>query len=308
VPIQDLASLEPYDCVYLAARAADVVRSCAGRIEAERARDLRVLVVGVFDGADAEAALEGLLALKGVDAAFARLPSAPERHPTHRAFLSRVSAALPEDEDCLRELAVRLEDLCRRVRAENVYAPLGVGGDIDRRLTHEAALQIFMSGAGRNVFLFEERPHALVPGAIRLRLAELGAQLPPAVATTLGRSPLLKYLLMTQRLRDEGPRGLVERARWAWRSLGTRSSATSWRPEKALGPRLQPLLQDAPADTAPAWRADADPRDVQRLARWGARYAKILGRTDLVERYWRLLPPREPAGTARVPRGEETAL
>lgn len=306
--IQDLTSLEPYDCVYLAARVRDVARSCVARIESERGRGLRVLVVGLFDSAAEEPELAELLALGGVDGAFARLPPAPQRHPAHRSFLSRVSPPRPEDEDCLRELAISMEELRRRVRAENVYAPLGVGGDMDRRLAHEAALQVFASGAGRNVFLFEERPHALVPGAIRLRLAQLGAQIPPAVAASLGRGLLSKYLLGTQRCGEGGPRGAMERARWVGRSLGMRNDATSWRPDRALGARLQPLLQEAPSDSSATWPADPDPREAQRWARWGVRYARELGRTHPVERYWLLLPPREPAGTARVPRPEDAVV
>lgn len=306
--LQDLSALEPYDCVYLAARTRDVVRSCAGRIEAERARGLRVLVVGLFDAEGDEATLADLLAARGVDAAFARMPAAPQRNPEHHGFLSRVSAARGEDDDGLRDLAVLLDELRRSVRAENVYAPLGAGGDVDRRLVHDAALQVFTSGAGRNVFLFEERPHALVPGAIRVRLAQLGAHVPSPVAATLRRGLLSKYVLGTQRVGDEGPRGLVERARWAWQSVGIRRGATSWRPEKALGPRLQPLLQEAATDPNTAWGVDPDARLAARWTRWGIRYAKELGRTEPVERYWLLLPPREPAGTGRVPRPEDALV
>jgi len=305
--VPDPSALGPCDCLYLAARTRDIASSCGSRINAERGRGLRVLLVGVFDGAEDETALDALLSGLGVDGFFPKQPAAPRRHPAHVSFLSRSSGRRPEDESCLRSLAISFEHLSRRVRAENVYLPLGVGGDVDRRLVHEAALEVFQSGAGRNVFLFEERPQALVTGAVRIRLSQVGARLPPGVAETLPRGTRLKYVLKTQRGGKAGPRGL-ERVRWAWTSAGIWGGASAWRPEKAFGLRLQPLLQEAVPGAGDWLRAIASSREVERLRRWGAQYGEELGRTDLVQRYWLLLPPREPAGTARLSPEEEAAL
>src|SRR5258708_35086179 len=87
-----------------------------------------------------------------------------------------------------------LADIGPRIRPRHLYAPLGVGGHVDHRLTYEAALRAFAGEPGRNLFFYEERPEAFVPGAARIRLGLLGARLPPGAAHAAHRAGLARYL------------------------------------------------------------------------------------------------------------------
>src|SRR5512139_941575 len=75
-----------------------------------------------------------------------------------------------------------------------VEAPLGRGASGEHILTYEASVRAFATEAGRNLFLYEERPEAFVPGAVRTRLALLGARLPPGAARAAARAGLLRHL------------------------------------------------------------------------------------------------------------------
>jgi len=200
------------------------------------------------------------------------------------------------DDSLLPELAARLDEIAHRTRARHVYLPLAVGGHADHRLAHEAGLRAVHPRASRDVFLYEERPVALVAGAARVRLGQIGAWLPPAAAAEGRGAGRLRYLAgLVPHLRAHA--GALELLRCLRRAEGEWRQARAWLPGKALGPRLQPLWSD-PGAAPEAARLARAPREESLRA--------LCGRPDgcdpglRAERYWLLLPPREdllhPAG------------
>ncbi len=205
-----------------------------------------------------------------------------------------------------------LEEVFRRARPRALLIPLGVGEHIDSLVTHEAGLRTFHAGAGRDVYLYEERPEAFVSGSVRIRLAQIGARLPPAASRVAGEGGLLRLLIRTQtvpRLRDSAS-GLARRAASAREAVGRWARARSWRPLRALGPRLQPLvLRGNPASLDEARSliraacAAFGAKATERLLTLGSDHARRLCGADWAERFWLLLPERDGAeAAARVER------
>jgi len=180
--LADFEALAPCDSLYVSPHHDDVLLSCGARLLAESRRGLRIVVVTVFgDGARPwpEAA-----SFQGADVRRLALglPDARGRSDYYSSFRALVEGRRDDDERWVHKAAGALTDLAHRSKASQVYVPLGVGSHIDHRLCHEACLRAFQSGDGRNVFLYEERPEAFVRGAVRVRLGQLGARLPPAAA------------------------------------------------------------------------------------------------------------------------------
>ena len=218
-------------------------------------------------------------------------------------------AAVPAAHDDAAREAVQLEavrildDVIRRARPRRLYVPLGLGEQPERRLAHEAALRTFQRGVERDILLYEERPDVFVSGSVRIRLGEMGARLPPAAARVAGEAGLARYLLRLHTVPQvrEG-RGWSERVRWT--RLATRQwlAARAWRPEKAFGPRLQPVLHRADAASvagvlqtvrAQASRAGAFEGAGDRFLTFVTDYTRRLGAQGYVERLWLLLPERD---------------
>jgi hypothetical protein len=193
-----------------------------------------------------------------------------------------------------------------------VYLPLGVSGHIDRRLCHEAGFAALQEHTGRNIFFYEERPQGLLPGAVRMRLGELGARLPPGAAELRDTaSPVMTVLgwsrapfLAAERLSTLSRLRLLAH-------IGARSiAARAWNPARALGPRLQPVQEELDGSDFQGLvglMAQAEPRlsalfgSRARLTRDAERYARRLTVKPYVERYWLLLPERTAGGLAPVP-------
>ena len=255
-------------------------------------------MVALFGGQD-QAARRACSRL-GADCVAAGLPPARARR-ARSCFRTIGFGRSPADSATLVELAAVLARLEPRVRARDVYVPLAVGGHIDHRLAHEAALQTLGGEPGRNVYLYEERPEAFVPGAVRVRLGLLGARLPAGATGAARGTGLARYLLgvhqppalrgdlrgWSDRLGSFGP------AAWEWRS------ARAWNPQKAFGPRLQPLLHSSDASTQAAipelWNELLPPdgsrlRSPNRIQALTRAYAQALGAEAYAERYWLLLP------------------
>ena len=178
---RELAAIDVCDSLYVSPHGDDVLLSCAARLLSELEAGLRVTVLTVFGA-------RGALRHGGPDAAFDRLgvrhvrlglPEASARQAAYGAFEALTGQSHPDDAGVTATAAEALGDAAHRSRARQVYVPLGVGGHVDHRLCHEAALHSFESGDGRNVFLYEDRPEAFVRGAVRMRLGHVGAQLPP---------------------------------------------------------------------------------------------------------------------------------
>ena len=252
--------------------------SCASRLLSEAERGLRVLLVTLFGP---EGAPPG-----GVDAFPLGLPEALRREPAYRSLRDVLYVCHPEDEGRVGEAAALLDEIGHRTKARHVYLPLGVGGHVDHRLAHEASARAFHTEAGRDVFFYEERPYALVPGAVRLRLAQLGVRLPPAAAGAAREASLPEFLFRfagAPHLRAHAP-AWWERVACAGLAAGEWRRVWGWRPERAFGPRLQPVVHQGRPDAA----CGVD--GASALASLcGAGEGLGAGRA---ERYWLLLPPR----------------
>ncbi|HSD28836.1 MAG TPA: hypothetical protein VLL75_16160 [Vicinamibacteria bacterium] len=287
-----------YDSLYLSPREGDALVSCAARLHSDLGKGLSALVVSIFDGPAFRSGRIPVPAPAGVVVHSLGLSPAARRHPRHAAFSSSRFATLEDDAVVRDQLARTFEDLKNHVRPRQVFAPLGAGGHVDHRIVGEAATTTFGGEVGRNVFLYEDRPEALVPGEVRLRLSLLGARLPAGASDAAERSTFLRHLRHHRRgaaLRGEGGSPLdglrsVRPAAARWRE------ASGWNPQKAFGPRLQPVLQVADAAAVAhvlqaAVSALPEKRGVRsRFARHAAAYTRRLGAAGYAERYWLLLP------------------
>jgi len=297
----DTTGLERYDSIFIAPHGDDVALGCPARLQSESERGRRVLVLALFEPVGSESPAARAARGLGADYAAAGLPAARDRR-AQLAPSTRVTERGPEDEDVVLEAARLLSDTGPRTQAVHVYAPLGLGGSIDHLLTYEAAVHAFATEAGRNLFLYEERPEAFVPGAVRTRLALLGARLPPAAARSPERAGLLRHLWRVNepaRLRgdDEGLGTRLRAIRVARRRLRL---ARPWNPARAFGPRLQPIVHAADEDARDRARAIAAtllPKDAKGRPRAARRFnalasaaAKKLGGVYHAERFWLFLP------------------
>lgn len=303
----------PYEALYVSPHDDDVLVSCPGRMLSERAQGLRALVVVAFSGEPRQGRGETgqALARLGFDVERLGLAPAQERSGFYDSYLRRTFERDPEDERVLADLASRLTALVLQTKARHIYLPLGADGHVDHKISLEAGLRALHEVTGRNVFLYEERPHALLPGAIRIRLSELAVRLPPAaadihdgaslarVAVTFGCAPFLAG----ERL------GPWERARATGRMAASHRASRAWNPARALGLRLQPVLETMDAadlEGLLGLLVSAEPYILERfgsrerLARDAARHAKRLSGRAYAERYWLLLPPRDEGGLATL--------
>ncbi len=309
-----LADLGRYDALYVSPHADDAALSCACRLLGERARAQRVLVLVLFES-EAGTTVAELLA-RGADVTLAGLGPAARRRPG-APFRSLGFERSGEDADAFEAVVRVLADVAARVRARQIYVPLAVGAHIDHRLAHEAALQVLVDEPGRNLFLYEERPEAFAPGAVRVRLGLVAARLPPGANDAAQRAGLVRYLLRV----NAAPaargdlRGFVDRFRSLGAAAGEWRATRAWNPQKAFGPRLQPVVHPAEAGVAPLaeelWaslvptrrsRARASER-FKNAALAYARKVAVGAGNDHAERYWLVLPSLP--GAAEPGRREE---
>jgi hypothetical protein len=208
----------------------------------------------------------------------------------------------PEDEDVALEAARLLTEVGPRIGAVHVYAPLGLGASVDHLLAYEAGVRAFATGAGRNLFLYEERPEAFVPGAVRTRLALMGARLPPGAARAAQRSGLLRHLWRAtepSRLRGD-TEAMGSKLRTLAAARRRLRQARPWNPLRAFGPRLQPVLQMGDDSTQARAEgialallpkdAKGRPRAAQRFNARAHALSKALGGVYHAERLWLFLP------------------
>jgi hypothetical protein len=199
-------------------------------------------------------------------------PSAARQRRAQRAPSTPITERGPEDEDVALEAARLLTDVGPRTQAVHVYAPLGLGPSVDHALTYEAAARAFATESGRNLFLYEERPEAFVPGEVRTRLAPLGARLPAGAAKLPERAGLLRHLWRLNepsRLRGEGE-GIGARLRAMREARRRFLTARPWNPLRAFGPRLQPIVHVADEEARERARTVVRmllPRDDRALSR-----------------------------------------
>jgi LmbE family N-acetylglucosaminyl deacetylase len=309
----DLDALPRYDALWISPHQFDALLSGAGRLVRHRAFGQTALVVTIF-GEESTTELAQTLARLGVDHLQLSLPAAHRRQRCYAALPTRHFGNHASDAEWIESVRRTIEDLGHRTRARDVYLPLGVGGHIDHRLTHEAGARCLPAAPGQNVFFYEDRPYALVPGAVRLRLAQLAIRLPPAITDVGDRAGLLRHLFgfyASPLLRHQS-RGLRERLACALRAAASWRHARAWQPRKAFGLRLQPIVDEIDSATTATIAESLDRvegaigRRVDSLARLSAAtlsYARRLERSGPIERYWLLLPPL--AGSAVSSLGEE---
>jgi hypothetical protein len=290
--LTSLHEVGPYDVIYVSPHAQDAAASCFERLSSEAGRGRRILVATVFP-------TEG--GRVGCDADVLDLgqPPAPQRDPSYRRLRATLFGSSAADRETLERAAWALNELGHRTRARRVYVPLAVGGHVDHRIAHDAALQVFHGAAGRDVFLYEDRPYALTAGAVRLRLGQMGVQLPPAAVGAARGPGALRLALGLARAPHVGEyvRGPGERLSCCLLALGACLQARSWRPQRAFGPRLQPIIHDAAGPSSAPGGADREAlcgcaADTTGLA---AAYAHGIGVPSGSERYWLLLPSRADA-------------
>jgi LmbE family N-acetylglucosaminyl deacetylase len=297
----DTDDLERYESLFIAPHGDDVAFGCPARVLGEAERGRRVLVMALFEPVGGDTPAAKAVRELGADYAAAGLPAAPDRR-ARRAPASVGADARPDDEDVALEAARLLTEIGPRTQAVHVFAPLGLGASIDHRLTYEAAVGAFATEAGRNLFLYEERPEAFVPGAVRTRLALLGARLPPGAVKAAERAGLLRHLWRTNepdRLRGKS-RGIGGRLSALVAAWGRFRLARPWNPARAYGPRLQPIVHVADADAQARAEAIVDlllpkdrrgrPRAARRFNARAAATARKLGGVYHAERFWLFLP------------------
>ena len=295
--LPDAERIDDVDSLYVCGLANDVLRSCRASLARDHAEGMRIALASLFSPPPAEVA--DALSAYGVSLLPFGLPAARDRHP-HRRPLDGLTAELLAPDDAVQAEAARLlHNLGHRTRARQVYAPLGVGGHPDRRIAHQAARAAFRSGGGRDVFFYEERPESLIRGAVRVRLAQIGARLPPAAADAADRAPLLPFLLRFHV--GLASRGEIKGSRDRLRSLPVAArfwrEGRSWQPQRARGPRLQPVVWEPQGDALPGVAAGHDAHTDALAAAYGRR----LHAGAHAERYWLLLPPLAGDGWEDLP-------
>ncbi len=295
--------LERYDSLFVAPHGDDVALACPARLLAEAESGRRALVLALFEPVGSASGPADAARLLGADYAAAGLVSPREPGTPPRAEAD--DASLAAEETAVLEAARLLVEAAPRVQPLHVYAPLGLGDALEHQLAYQAALRAFASEAGRNLFLYEERPEAFVPGAIRTRLALLGARLPPGAARAPEASGVLRHLWRAgepRRLRGESV-GLGARLAARMQDLRRHRMAAPWNPLRALGPRLHPVVHLADEDARARAQAVAQlllPKDRRGRSRAAQRFnaragaaAKRLGGVYHAERFWLVLPSHD---------------
>jgi hypothetical protein len=306
MPLSQIENLTSYDTLFVTTHALDAPLSCAARLAHESKQGLKTLVVALFDSDDDDGNGRSL-ALLGVDQVRLGLPPAEQRSRCYQSPVTRTFGRDAQDEAEMRDRLLPIFDGIRnQTRALHVYLPLGTG-EVDHRLALESGLRVFESGAMRNILLYEERPFSFSRGFVHMRLAQLGARLPPAL-TDIGDSSSLPCVLwgalfdvfVRRRIR-----GIGARIHYVWRAAGLWRRTRGWNPRKAFGLRVQPIFhqstpeageivsraQEIAMRAAGGWIGTT--MDLEASAR---RYARRLKKTAPVERYWLLLPPRDSEG------------
>lgn len=175
-----------YDAIYVSPHLDDVAFSAPAAGLERRARSEELLEVVVFSRPDEESPREVRCEYEqrrneerraaeagGWDVHFAGFVDAPFRPHPHRDANAIVWGTSPDDAELVDRIGEHLGRVADEFRPDEVVGPLGVGRHVDHRLTHRAVRR-FDDGSETNVWYYEDRPYALVPEAVGLRLGELG--------------------------------------------------------------------------------------------------------------------------------------
>jgi hypothetical protein len=237
-----------------------------------------------------------------------------ERHRSDPLVDEVLEAAVPPDAGPF-ELREALARSVRELDPDSVLTGLGVRGDAaaERLFAGVCDVRTILPEA-RNFQMFEERPWSLIAGAVRARLTELGARLPPGARLVFRDSGSPSRLLADAVVAPFVRRMLKLRGAWRWgreRSEVLRS-LSSWNPSRARGPRFQPLLEPMGPVGAPEIEralAESAPPGAPPSAVLGSpaaahrrllRHAARCGAAAPVERYWLLLPDDSEGAPERI--------
>ena len=241
--VLDPGRLGRYDTLFISPHGNDVALGCPARVLAEAESGRRALVLALFEPRDEDTSAARAVKDLGADYAATGFASARERGSPALTYANAGTRGAPDEAAALSAARV-LAEVGPRVQPLHVYAPLGLGRSFDHLLGYEAALRAFANEAGRNLFLYEERPEALVPGAVRTRLALLGARLPPGAAKLAERASVVRHVwgvAEPERLRGESE-GMSARLSARVETWRRHRLAAPWNPLRALGPRLHPVV------------------------------------------------------------------
>lgn len=288
------------DALFVTPRGEDVLLACPARIEREAEKGRTALVLALFEPAGSNSEVARCAESLGARYLSAGLPPASARRTVSEPGLPLDRT--PED-DLVALHATRLLTLAApRTQAVNLFAPLGLTGSADSLVAYEASVRAFASEPGRNLFFYEERPEAFVPGAVRTRLALLGARLPPAAQRAPEAAGLLRHLWSANeplRLRGRSVSLSARLGRLA-SARGRLKQASPWNPLRAFGPRLQPAVHVGDEEAqrrATAVALSLLPKDAKGRARAAELFvqratlaAKKLGGVYHAERFWLFLP------------------
>lgn len=280
-----------HETVVLAPHPDDAAFSASGVLLRERAANHPTLVLTLFSGGPpGEGRIEEerrAAKLLGCDAFLAGLPDAPFRGASHRSLTGIVlgwdeAADAPALDSATRLLA----DVLRASRPSRLMAPLGVGRHVDHRIAFLAAVSASRE-TGTPLAFYEDRPYALVPGAVEHRLAEIGVR-----GEAPGRDFLDGLLAARYVVRHlSGPAEATELRNGYAALAGARPSG----PGLHLTPTIVRVHRDDLPRLAAAVAAHESqlPAFVGTLDEWrsaSGAYAASLGFTaGYVERIWRVM-------------------
>ncbi|MEP7119735.1 MAG: PIG-L family deacetylase [Byssovorax sp.] len=118
----------------------------------------------------------GGMRLEWLDAVYRR----PELYDTEAALFGEPAA----DDRLQIELSAALAPILAASPRALVLAPLAVGGHVDHRIVHRAAVEI--AAQGREVAFYEDLPYATMPDAVAQRRAALGFDTGPVTFDITG--------------------------------------------------------------------------------------------------------------------------
>lgn len=167
--------------LYISPHFDDVALSCGGKL-LEESNLVEARILTLFSQAspngkslyDARLEEEKKAAeLFGASILVGEFLDAPYRDPTYSSFAQIICARAQSDAKLPGQIADMISQIVTRNQIEEIYAPLGVGWHIDHQLAFEGT-KLFQQSHKTTVTWYEDRPYALPPYSVSLRLRELG--------------------------------------------------------------------------------------------------------------------------------------
>lgn len=235
--------------VYLSPHADDVAFSCLGQIALRRlARQQsgqsdpveQTLVTVFLSGMEQRRQEDEKAAqILGCQYRCLELPDAPDR-PEIRGDLDLFMRFGPQHLGITNEVVSRL--LPWLPPTAILYAPLGVGGHIDHRITHEAARALaYQRGPSLRLAYYEDLPYALAPYALARRLAALGTTSEKRASLAHERAAYRDWLLSFPHMQRRLP-GLRLLMSHVAAHVAVQADGDPSRHRPGFPPRLRPQL------------------------------------------------------------------